>query len=243
MGLLCSRFGKASVGKRTPPVTPVSSQRRIVAVSPDDGAAIDLRQPEVAAVLAWLVPGLGHLYQGRTRKGVLFMTVVLTTFVVGLWLGNGRVVYASWRPHDTRWWFACQAGVGVAALPAVVQALAINGPSREPFWVAGWMTPPLHEGQLVSRRYAERLIQTDPYIEADDFWDRPPAKQFRADQLSMWHHELGRFFELGTLYTVLAGMFNMLIIYDAWAGPMRMVDRTAASADDGEATATPAPSE
>jgi hypothetical protein len=59
----------------------------------------------------------------------------------------------------------------------------------------------------------------------------------------MWHHELGRFFELGTLYTVLAGMFNMLIIYDAWAGPMRMVDRTAAAADDGEATATPAQSE
>jgi hypothetical protein len=36
----------------------------------------------------------------------------------------------------------------------------------------------------------------------------------------MWHHKLGRFFELGTLYTVLAGMLNMLVIYDAWAGPM-----------------------
>ena len=227
------------MAKRKPPVTSVSSKQRIVAVSPDDGAAIDLRRPELAVLLAWLVPGLGHLYQGRTRKGVLFMTVVLTTFVAGLWLGNGRVVYASWRSPDTRWWFACQAGVGVAALPAVVQTMAINGPSREPFWVTGWMTPPLRDGQLVSRRYAEHLIQTDPYIEADDFWDRPPVKQFRADQLSMWHHELGRFFELGTLYTVLAGMFNMLIIYDAWAGPMRMVDRTVASPDDSDASASP----
>ena len=94
------------------------------------------------------------------------------------------------------------------------------------------MTPPLVDGQLVSRRYAERLIQNDPYIVADDFWDRPPYKQFRADQLSMWHHELGRFFELGTLYTVLAGMFNMLIIYDAWAGPMRTAEREKHLAED-----------
>jgi TM2 domain-containing membrane protein YozV len=220
------------VGKRSSPATPSPTQRRIVAISPDDGAAIDLKQPELAALLAWLVPGLGHFYQGRTRKGVLFMTVVLTTFVLGLWLGNGRVVYASWRQGETRWWFVCQAGVGVAAVPAVIQSMAINGPSREPFWRAGWMTPPLVDGQLVSRRYAERLIQNDPYIVADDFWDRPPYKQFRADQLSMWHHELGRFFELGTLYTVLAGMFNMLIIYDAWAGPMRTAEREKHLAED-----------
>lgn len=215
-------FGKVSVGKRISTATPAPSQRRIVAICPDDGAAIDLRQPELAALFAWLVPGLGHIYQGRTRKGVLFMAVVLTTFVLGLWLGNGRVVYASWRQGETRWWFVCQAGVGLAAVPAVIQSMAINSPSREPFWQAGWMTPPLVDGQLVSRRYADRLIQKDTYIVADDFWDRPPYKQFRADQLSMWHHELGRFFELGTLYTVLAGMFNMLVIYDAWAGPMRM---------------------
>ena len=28
------------------------------------------------------------------------------------------------------------------------------------------------------------------------------------------------FLNFGTLYTVLAGMLNMLVIYDAWAGPM-----------------------
>ena len=82
------------------------------------------------------------------------------------------------------------------------------------------MTPPLTEGQLVSREFADRLATYDPYIFEQDFWDRPPYKQFRADQISMWHHKLGRFFELGTLYTVLAGMLNMLVIYDAWAGPM-----------------------
>ena len=39
---------------------------------------------------------------------------------------------------------------------------------------------------------------------------------------SIWHRRLGRWFEIGTLYTMLAGMLNMLVIYDAWAGPLGM---------------------
>ena len=46
---------------------------RIVALSPDDGSTIDLRNPALAAVLSWAVPGLGQIYQGRTTKGGLFM--------------------------------------------------------------------------------------------------------------------------------------------------------------------------
>ncbi len=223
------------MGKRKERAAVPPSSRRIVAVSPDDGSAIALRQPELAAVLGWLLPGLGHLYQGRTWKGAISMGVVTTIFLAGLWLGSGRVVYASWRSDDTRWWFVPQAAIGAAAIPAVVQSLAVNGRSREPFWLSGWMAPPLHDGQLVSRRYAERLVRTDPYLEDGDFFDRPPYRQFRADQISMWHHELGRFFELGTLYTVVAGMLNLLLIYDAWAGPMHPPkDKQADPADDGD---------
>ncbi|HEV3023485.1 MAG TPA: DUF6677 family protein, partial [Pirellulales bacterium] len=60
------------------------------------GQVVDLKDPIVAAVLAWLVPGLGHLYQGRMFKGVLFMVCLLGTFFFGLYLSNGRAVYASW---------------------------------------------------------------------------------------------------------------------------------------------------
>jgi hypothetical protein len=96
------------LGKRKERAAVPPSSRRIVAVSPDDGSAIALRQPELAAVLGWLLPGLGHLYQGRTWKGAISMGVVTTIFLAGLWLGSGRVVYASWRSDDTRWWFVPQ---------------------------------------------------------------------------------------------------------------------------------------
>ena len=34
--------------------------------------SLDLKNPGLAAFLAWLIPGLGHIYQGRILKGVLF---------------------------------------------------------------------------------------------------------------------------------------------------------------------------
>ncbi len=209
----------SSAGRTTQPQAP-----RIVAVSPDDGAAIDLRNPAIAAALSWAVPGLGQVYQGRTHKGGLFMAAILSTFVVGLWLGGGKVVYASWKPSEPRWAFVCQAGAGVVVLPAIVQSAKLLGPARQPFLLGGLMAPPLAPGQYVSRAYAERLAADDPDIGAEDFFDKPPLKQFRRDELAIWHRRLGRFFEIGTLYTMLAGMLNLLVIYDAWAGPLGATD-------------------
>lgn len=212
---------------------------RIVAVSPDDGATIDLRSPTVAAVLSWLVPGLGQLYQGRRLKGLLFMAVLVPVFLAGLWLGEGRVVYASWKPGETRWAFLCQAGIGTAAVPAVLQSWRLQGPAREPFFRSSLFAPPVSRGQPVSPAYAARIAATDPDLDDDDFSPLPPWQQFRpiprggaldrrpADQLSVWQTRLGRFFEYGTLYTMLAGMLNLLVIYDAWSGPMPQPARDA----------------
>ena len=56
-----------------------------------DGIEIDLRDPLIAGVLAWLWPGAGHLYQRRYAKGMLFMVCILGTFFFGLVLGEGKV--------------------------------------------------------------------------------------------------------------------------------------------------------
>jgi len=206
----------------------------VVAISPDDGSAIDLRNPTLAAVLSWLVPGLGQIYQGRRLKGWLFLLTLLGTWLAGMWLSGGHATYWLWRAGERRWAFFCQAGIGCAALPAVGQALLLHGGGRQPFAASELFAPPLARGQLVSAAYAERIARNDPLIEPDDFRPQPPWRQFRplpppgtldtrpADQFSVWHQRLGRFFDIGTLYTMLAGMLNMLVVYDAWSGPMRL---------------------
>lgn len=40
------------------------------------------------------------------------------------------------------------------------------------------------------------------------------------DRLSEWHADLKGYFEIATLYTMVAGLLNMLAIYDAFAGPV-----------------------
>lgn len=47
----------------------------------------------VAALLAWLVPGLGHLYTGRWLRGFAFAAIVLALVVGGCSL-DGKL----WRP-------------------------------------------------------------------------------------------------------------------------------------------------
>lgn len=197
--------------------------RRIVAVSPDDGSAIDLRNPLVAAVLAWLVPGLGHLYQRRWFKGWLVMGMILGLFVAGFALGGGRVVYWSWKPGANRWAMLGQAGIGSAAVTAFIQARQLAGPARAPL-LGSLMAPPVGPGEEVAGWYARAMIAREPAITPEDFQTRQhiPLSRFEADELSIWQRRLGRWFEIGTLYTVIAGMLNMLIVYDAWAGPLGM---------------------
>jgi hypothetical protein len=40
--------------------------------------------PGLAAVLAWVFPGLGHFYLGRRRTALLYAAIVTVTFLLGL---------------------------------------------------------------------------------------------------------------------------------------------------------------
>ncbi len=207
---------------------------RFVAVSPDDGTTIDLANPALAAFLSWLVPGLGQLYQGRWFKGTVFMVSLMATFLAGLWIGGGTVVYASWRPGDRRLEFIGQAGIGVAAIPSLVQAALVSGSAKQPLGY-GWFAPPLLRGQEVSETYRQQVIASDPEIGPEDFAGMRFTPRQPGDQSSLWRRRLGRHFDFGTLYTTLAGLLNLLVIYDAWAGPLRHES----GKDDGDASPTP----
>ncbi len=165
---------------------------------------IDLKDPIVAAILAWFLPGLGHWYQGRRSKAVLFFVCILGTFVYGLYLGEGRVVYASWRQYDRRLPYFCQIGVGLPALPALVQAQRFRD---EGLRLAA---------EERARNHQERF--SDWFMAPPQVAD-PRYQNDQADELDRIQYHLNRFFELGTVYTMIAGLLNVLAIYDAWGGP------------------------
>ena len=161
----------------------------------DQALEIDLRDPALAGLLAWLWPGLGHFYQRRHAKGMLFMVCILGTYFFGLALGEGKVVYANWTPEDHRWHYALQIGVGLPATPAIVQYVAArrgDGP------IGGYFMAPPKPASRVGH------LQDPGEI---------------ANTLPEWHRRLNIRFELGTLYTMIAGLLNILAIYDAIAGP------------------------
>src|SRR6188768_2807655 len=117
----------------------------------DPTLEIDLRDPSLAAILAWLIPGAGHLYQRRTGKGLLFMVCILSTYFFGLALGEGKVVYASWNQVDRRWQFPLQLGVGLPAAPAIVQSMVVR--RGNPPILGGIMKPPRNQDELAEWHY------------------------------------------------------------------------------------------
>ncbi|MFN7289394.1 MAG: DUF6677 family protein [Pirellula sp.] len=163
-----------------------------------DQCEINLKNRYFASLLAFLIPGAGHFYQGRTNKAYLFSVCILGLFFFGLYLGKGRVVYASTAAEDFRvLHFPAQVCVGLPAFPAVYH-----------FAVGHRMSQTAVENDFET--------QTTPEWKWSEFMAPPKDRT----QLSQWHHHASAGFELGSLFTAVAGLLNLLVVFDAFGGPM-----------------------
>ena len=158
---------------------------------------IDLKNPVLAAVLSWLVPGWGQLYQGRTAKGILFFFCVVPTLLVGCYFGSdsevgiARNVYYSKRHGNWRLEFIAQACIGVVAIPAGIQAMQLNSGQPPPF--GSFMAPP----QL-------------------EHGDRTGVAPTQTEIVTRLHF----YYDFGAILTVIAGLMNLLVLFDAADGPI-----------------------
>ncbi|NQV23446.1 MAG: hypothetical protein HQ518_03670 [Rhodopirellula sp.] len=91
---------------------------------------IDLRNPVLAAALAFLFPGAGHVYQRRYFKAAIYSVCVLGIYFWGCSLGEAKAVHFRWdesaqdgQSRQRTIGYLAQVGVGLPALPAVVQEL------------------------------------------------------------------------------------------------------------------------
>jgi len=163
----------------------------------------------LAALLSYLIPGLGQIYQGRVRKGLLFFGGLYLLFFYGMWMGQWRNVWlpdASQLPEVT---FAGQ------TLEGVPKALWYRPQFLGQFWIGVAAWPAVYQYFVYDPTKEEGPI-------FGTFQRTPPEDDPRPEKITLnkLQREGNKRWDLGWVYTVIAGVLNLLVIYDAFAGPM-----------------------
>jgi hypothetical protein len=179
----------------------------------------------IAGLLSYLIPGLGQIYQGRLVKGVVFLVCLWGLFFYGLYLGDWQNVYfpplrdkngqdipnhgdlkigipaaqvlLGRNPRIPHVPFLAQFGIGIAAWPAIIQAASydVHDLSEQGRGAAKEAVEHLHPFLGKFQRYPDPTQQENMLRNGDKYAD------------------------LGWIYTIIAGLLNLLVIYDALAGP------------------------
>lgn len=123
-----------------------------------------------AAVAGWLVPGLGHLLTGHTRRGLILLVCIGGLWLSGLLIGGISVFKSRSADGAVRPWYLGQA--------IVAPSIAV---------------------EYTHDRYRNQNAGYDP-LPDDGAVPYQPA--------------YGRAYEIGTLYTTLAGLLNLLAVID-----------------------------
>ncbi|MBA4064084.1 MAG: hypothetical protein C0501_10305 [Isosphaera sp.] len=175
-----------------------------------------------AALLSYLVPGLGQVYQGRVGKGLLFFAGLYLLFFYGMAMGQWRNV---WLPDPAE---LPDMEVRGVRLGGWVKAVAYRPQFLAQFWIGTAAWPAVTQYALYDRGKDEGPVFGT--------FQRAPTEA----ELNDLQRRGSKRWDLGWVYTVIAGVLNLLVIYDALAGPMfRDPPKEAEAPDDGPAAAPP----
>ena len=150
------------------------------------------KKPNVllAAVLAWAIPGAGHLYVGRTVRGIILFVMIGAMFWSGVALGGIMTV----DNRNERWWFIAQMNTGVHGL-------------------IGWYRSN-REYRKIDTEIAERF-DTEPSMIASN----TGPNQYSSDVSNALHaKDLALVAPTATVafvYAGVAGLLNLLCVFDA----------------------------
>jgi hypothetical protein len=152
----------------------------------------------LAGFLSYLVPGLGQVIQGRIGKGLLFFFSLYFLFFFGQALGGWRNVYI----FDSGNRAGQNAGRG-----RVIELVVDRVRFFSQFWigVAAWPA-------IVQHLTYDPQEKEHPLLGT---YQRRPTEDEQNEQL----RNGDKLLDLGWMYTVIAGVLNILVIYDALAGP------------------------
>lgn len=159
-----------------------------------------------AAFLSYLVPGLGQMTQGRFGKGLLFLVCLLGLFHTGQAMGNWQNVYLPkkgdppFKRHQE----------DLNLLGSIYNRWHFGGQ----FWIGVAAWPALWQ-------FANLPV---PKEDNNPFW-HAYQKAPEEGKVNDFLRDNDKTPDLGWVFTVIAGMLNILVIYDAFAGPAFVTPR------------------
>ena len=110
----------------------------------------------LACVLAWLIPGGGHLYLGKRVKAVIFFVVVVVMFALGLAMDGRVYLAASDQPLS---YLAAAANLGMGPLDLIGRRISYDQ--------IIYLVPPerdrAHYEEIMDRMRRRILIGTHEY--------------------------------------------------------------------------------
>lgn len=173
-----------------------------------DASSINL----LAGGAALLVPGAGQVVRGELKRGVLAGVGVLFLFFAGLFIGGIDVVDS----REDRVWFVGQALTGPLAF-------VVDTVHQSAFKAHDQANP---QGPRRSGRPDEHRVRD---AAGRPVWEPLTREQIDSGMGPPNVKSVGRVNEVGTLFCTIAGMLNLIIIFDAFIPPVwRRHDGTAA---------------
>jgi len=139
----------------------------------------------LAGVLAWVIPGAGHLYLRRTLRGIVLFISINALFWSGMVIGGVFTV----EPLRQRWWFVAQMCAGASG----GVSWYLQDRHRKAIAAAAGL-PPRPERSESPRQWWKSYTR--------ELAKRKLALVFPTDQVAR-------------AYTGIAGMLNLLCIFDA----------------------------
>ncbi len=146
------------------------------------------KQPDwiVAAALGWLIPGAGHVYLGKLKRGVILFVAITALFYTGVAIGGTMTV----DRHSEPYWFYAQVGCGVHGL-------------------VGWYRQDQVYQELSHQpEFAQQPI-THANASAD--WQMAVDAKLAEKNLAVSYPEDN----IARVYSGVAGMLNILCAFDA----------------------------
>lgn len=173
----------------------------------------------IGGVLSYLIPGLGQITQGRTAKGLVFLFGIYAMFFYGMTLGHWNNVYLR------------EVSPPNAGTFAKLTTDLFNRPQfAGQFWIGIAAWPAIHQ-------YAT-FDKTQDRGKIFGRFQRAPDRE----QENIFARDLNKRWDLGWICTVIAGVLNVLVIYDAVAGPVfREVPEPKKQADTPATASSPPP--